>query len=79
MYVYRHTSICETKKPDGENTMSTCDCDQVHPIVVIKVDGVGIVSWLTPALQSLMLYSKAVRFIGEEINRSEIKVEMFMA
>jgi hypothetical protein len=52
---------------------------QVHPIVVIKVDGVGIVSWLTPALQSLMLYSKAVRFIGEEINRSEIKVEMFMA
>ena len=76
-----HTSICETKKPDGENMMSTCDGDKViHPIVVIKVDGVECRALVDSGAASCYASSKLLDSLGKKPTEVKYKkVEMLMA
>ncbi|CAB4039723.1 Hypothetical predicted protein [Paramuricea clavata] len=76
-----HTSICETKKPNRANMMSTCDGYKViHPIVVIKVDCVECRALVDSGAASCYASSKLLDSLGKKPTEVKYKkMEMLMA
>lgn len=77
---HHHTPICE-EKSKRENRMSTCDDDKViHPIVVVKVNGIECRALIDSGAASSYASSKLLDMLGNKPTDIKYKkVEMLMA